>query len=169
MDQGWGAHQHPHHQPLFPFSVSLFLLMPRSIILRPPGGVSGVVCRRYTAREKIAIISKILRIKQQTNVSYRQADATVGVCHTLVFHWHAIRECYNNIDIKTLQRYSAYHGSCGQLESVKKDLLPRIFERRETGLVVSTLSVIILHSRCQLSCSAKAIVGSALSKGGEKE
>ena len=67
----------------------------------------------------------------------------VGVSHTLVIRWHALRECYNNIVIKKLPHYSAYHGPCGQLESVKEELLAWIFERRETGLVVSTLSVII--------------------------
>jgi hypothetical protein len=81
--------------------------MPQSIILRPPSGVSGVACWRSTAREKIAIISKIHRIKQQTNVSYCQAAAMIGVCHMLVFCWHAICERYNNIDIKMLPRYSA--------------------------------------------------------------
>jgi hypothetical protein len=57
--------------------------------------------------------------------------------------WHAIRESFNNIDIKKLPRYSAYQGHCGQLESVKEELISWIFERRETGLVVSTLSIII--------------------------
>ena len=56
--------------------------------------------------------------------------------------WHAIRERFNNIDIKTLPRCSAGLGHCGQLESVKEELLTWIFERRERGLVVSTLSVI---------------------------
>ena len=116
--------------------------MPQSIILCPPGGFSGIFCWRYTTREKIAIIFKIRRIKRQTNVSYCQAAATIGVCHTLVFRWHAIRECYN-INIKMLPCYSAYHSPCGQLESVKEELLVWIFKRRETGLVVSTLSVII--------------------------
>jgi hypothetical protein len=113
------------------------------IILRPPGGASGVKRRRYTVRKKIAITAKICCIKRETNVSYRQAAASIGVSHTLVIRWHALREHYNNIDIKKLPRYSAFHGPCGQLESVKEELLAWIFERRETGLVVSTLSIII--------------------------
>jgi hypothetical protein len=117
--------------------------MPRSIILRPPGGASGVKRRCYTAREKIAITSKICHIKQETNVSYCQAAALIDVSHTFVFRWHAIRECFNNIDIKKLPRYSAYPCHCGQLESMKEELLAWIFERREKGLLVSTLSVII--------------------------
>jgi hypothetical protein len=60
-----------------------------------------------------------------------------------VIRWHAIRERFNNIDIKKLPRYSTYQGHCGDLESVKEELLTWIFERRETGLAVSTLSVII--------------------------
>ena len=59
-----------------------------------------------------------------------------------MIRWHAIRERFNNIDIKTLPRCSAGLGHCGQLESVKEELLAWIFERRERGLVVSTLSVI---------------------------
>ena len=61
----------------------------------------------------------------------------------LVFRWHALRDRFNNIDIKNLPCYSDYQGHCGQLESVKEELLAWIFERRETGLVISTLSVII--------------------------
>ena len=119
--------------------------MPRSIVLRPPGGDSGVRCRCYTAREKIAITAKIRRMKRETNCSYsyRQAAALIGVLHTLVIHWHAIRECFNNIDIKNLPCYSTYQGHCGDLESVREELLTWIFKRRETGLVVSTLAVII--------------------------
>ncbi len=117
--------------------------MPRSIILRPPGGASGVKCCRYTAREKIAIVSKIRRIKRETSCSYCKAAVLIGVSYTLVFRWHALREHFNNIDIKKLPHYSDYQGHCGQLESVKEELLAWIFERREMGLVVSTLSVII--------------------------
>ncbi len=84
--------------------------MPRSVILRPLGGDSGVRRRRYTAREKIAITAKIRRIKRETGCSYRQAAALIGVLHTLVIRWHSIRERFNNIDIKKLARYSTYQG-----------------------------------------------------------
>ena len=70
--------------------------MPRSIILRPSGGASGVKSRRYTVREKIAITAKIRRIKQETNVSYRQAASSIDVSHTFVICWHALREHYKN-------------------------------------------------------------------------
>jgi hypothetical protein len=88
--------------------------MPQLIVLRPPGGDSGVRRRRYTAREKIAITAKIRRIKRETNCSYRQASASIVVTHTLVICWHAIRERFNNIDIKKLPCYTfiplPYHG-----------------------------------------------------------
>ena len=71
--------------------------MPQSIILRPLGGDSGIKRQRYTAREKIAIVGKIHRIKRETNVSYQQAAALVGLCHTLVIHWHALRERYKTL------------------------------------------------------------------------
>ena len=88
--------------------------------------------------------AKIRRIKWETNVSYRyQAAASIGVSHVLVICWHALPESFNNINIKTLPCYSADQGHCGQLESMKEELLAWIFERREMGLVVSTLSIII--------------------------
>ena len=117
--------------------------MPRLISLRPPGGASGIKRVRYSNRDKIAILSKIRRIKQDTGLSYRKAAALVGVSHTLVFRWSALRERFNNLDIKKLPRYSLAHGPCSQLEGVKEQLLAWIFERREMGLVVSTRSIII--------------------------
>ena len=89
--------------------------MPRSIILRPPGGASGIKRVRYSSREKIAILAKIRRIKRETGLSYRKAAASLGVSHTLVIRWHALRERFNNIDIKKLPRYSVAHGPCSQL------------------------------------------------------
>jgi hypothetical protein len=100
---------YPFTVPFFPFSISLFVML-RSIILCPLGGDSGIKRQRYTAREKIAIVGKICHVKRKTNVSCRQAAASVGVSHRLVIRWHALRERYNNIDIKKLPQYSAYHG-----------------------------------------------------------
>ena len=135
----------PSTFPFFPFDfiIMLLIVMPRSIILRPPGGASGVKHCHYIAREKIAIVSKIRHIKRETSCSYCKAAVLIGVSYTLVFRWHALHEHFNNIDIKKLPCYSDYQGHCGQLESVKEELLAWIFERREMGLVVSTLSVII--------------------------
>ena len=120
--------------------------MPRSIILRPPGGDSGIKRKRYSAREKIAILAKIRRIKRETGLSYRKAAASLGVSHTLVIHWCALRELFDNIDLKRLPRYSVAHGPCSQLEGVTEELLMWIFERREIGLVVS----IIIKACCIL-------------------
>jgi len=83
---------------------------------------------------------KIRRVKRETNCSYRQAAAFIGISHTLKFHWHVLREHFNSIDIKKLPRYSDYQGHCGQLEigaalvifpreSEKKNLVPRTQEK----------------------------------------
>ena len=80
--------------------------MPRLISLRPLGGASGIKHVRYSNRDKLAILSKIRRIKQDTGLSYRKAAAQVGVCHTLVYCWSALRERFNNLDIKKLPRHS---------------------------------------------------------------
>ena len=117
--------------------------MPRSIILRPPGGDSGIKRKRYSAREKIAILAKIRRIKRETGLSYRKAAASLGISHTLVIRWRALHERFDNIDLKRLPRYSVAHGPCSQLEGIMEELLAWIFERREIGLVVLTHSVII--------------------------
>ncbi len=117
--------------------------MPRLIILRPPGGASGIKRVRYSNQDKLVILTKIHRIKQETGLSYRKAAALFGVSHTLVIRWHALRERINNLNIKKLPRYSVAHGPCSQLEGVKEELLAWIFERREMGLVISTRSIII--------------------------
>jgi hypothetical protein len=88
-----GAHiDIPINHPFFPISISSFV-MPRLIILHPPGSYSGVKHRRYSAREKIAILAKICRIKRETNVFYRQAAVPVGISHTLVICWHVVVCC----------------------------------------------------------------------------
>jgi hypothetical protein len=117
--------------------------MMRLIILCPPGGVSGVRHRCYTAQDKIAIISQIHRIKRDTGVSYQAAAASVGVSHALVICWCTLRERFNNLNIKQLLCYSDHDGSCGQHEEVKEALLAWIFERREMGFAVLMPSVII--------------------------
>jgi hypothetical protein len=117
--------------------------MMHSILLHPPGGDSGVQCRRYSARDKIAIISQICRIKRDTGVSYRAAAASVGVLHMLVICWHTLRVHFNKLNSKQLPRYSGHDDSCGQLEEVKEALLAWIFERREMGFAVLMHSVVI--------------------------
>ena len=128
-----------------PFSNFHFIVfvMPRSIVPRPPGGASGIKRKRYSSRKKISIVAKIRRIKRDTGLSYRKAAASLGVSYALVFKWHALRERFNHLVIKKLPRYLVAHGPCGQLEGVTEELLAWIFERREMGLVVSTLSVLI--------------------------
>ena len=107
----------PSTVPFFPFPFHYLSCLDRSFsVHRPLGGDSGIKHQHYTARENIAIVGKICRIKRETNVSYCQVAESVGVLYTLVICWHALRERYNNIDIKTLPRYSAYHSPCGQLE-----------------------------------------------------
>jgi transposase-like protein len=136
------AYLHLHPPSLFPIFISLYSPC-LSIILHPPGGDSGIKRKRYSAREKIAILAKIRRIKRETGLSYRKAAASLGVSHTLVIRWRALRERFDNLDLKRLPRYSVAHGPCSQLEGVTEELLAWIFERREMGLVVSSLSVII--------------------------
>ncbi len=77
--------------PCFPFPFSLFI-MTRLIIFCPPGGVSGVQRRHYTAREKIAIISQICHVQQDTSISYWAAAESISISHTLVICWHTLHK-----------------------------------------------------------------------------
>jgi hypothetical protein len=117
--------------------------MTRLIILHQPGGVSGVQRRRYTAQDKIAIISQICRIKRDTGVSYWAAAASDGILHMLVICLCTLREHINNLNIKQLSCYSGHNGPFGHLEEVKEALLAWIYERREMGFAVLMRSVII--------------------------
>jgi hypothetical protein len=149
----------PILSPCFvPFSFS-FVAMLRLNILHPPRGVSGIQCRHYTAREKIAILSQICHIKRDTSVSYWVAAELVSISHMLVVCCCTLREHFNNIDIKQPPRYSGHHGPCGHFEDVKEALLAWIFERREMGFAILTYSVIIKASPCCLSWSRNPLLG----------
>jgi hypothetical protein len=142
LTDGTHIDQHPRSLSLFSLFFLIFA-MPRLIILPPPGGVSGVQRRHYTAREKIAILSQIRHVKQETGVSNWAAAESVGILHMLVIHRHTLHERFNNIDIKQLPCYSGHDGPCGQLEDVNEALLAWIFERREMGVTILMYSVVI--------------------------
>jgi len=107
----------------FPSTLPLFLFhfhyLSSSFSIHVWGGVL-VLCRCYTAREKLAILLQICQVKWETNVSYCWAAAPVGVSHMLVFCCHTLRKPFNNIDIKKLPCYSAHIGPCGQFEGKKE-------------------------------------------------
>jgi hypothetical protein len=113
------------------------------MILRPPGGVSGVQRRGYTVTKKIAVLSQICCVKWETGVSSQAAAELVSISHTLIICRRTLYERFNNINIKQLQCYSGHPGPCGQLEDMKETLLAWIFERREMGFAVLTYSIVI--------------------------
>ena len=58
LAHGWHTHRHPH--PSSQFSLFHFNIFHAAIIVfHPHWGDSGIRHRRYTAREKIAILSQI--------------------------------------------------------------------------------------------------------------
>jgi len=62
--------------------------MPRVV---QPGGLSGKMRVRYTARRKLALIASAKRIMEEEGLSLRMAAERLRVSHTLFVRWERQR------------------------------------------------------------------------------
>ena len=114
--------------------------MPRSILLRPPGGASGKVRKRYALSEKLALLAESTRLQQDCNLSLRRAAEVVGVPAQVLSRWQkeatAIHAAIAN-QPKTRNKKAIFDGPKGTLlGSVEMDLLQFVFAKREQGVNV---------------------------------
>ena len=58
--------------------------MPRSV---QPGGISGKMRARYTARRKVALLALARRLQEEEGLSLRAAADQLGVNHSLFVRW----------------------------------------------------------------------------------
>jgi hypothetical protein len=113
--------------------------MPRSLLLRPPGGATGKVCKRYAILQKILLVEESNRLRQECNFSLREAGEELGAPFSVLSRWTK--------DIKNLcassranrkagHRKAILDGPEGQLASIEEELLQWVFARREQGINV---------------------------------
>jgi len=61
--------------------------MPRSILLRPPGGASGKVHKWYALSKKLALLDESTRLQRDCNLSLRRAAEVIGVPVQVLSRW----------------------------------------------------------------------------------
>ena len=65
--------------------------MPRTILVRPPGGATGRVRRRYAVRQKLQLLEECNRLRRVENLSLRGAAAAMSIPHTVLVRWTKAR------------------------------------------------------------------------------
>ena len=103
---------------------------------------------RYTVRRKLALLALAERIMEEEGVSLRRAAARLQVAHSLIVKWQ--QERASNADpilaVLKCKKKSMHPGPLGQLKSLKDTLLRYVFEQREQGINVNTLSLVMLRT-----------------------
>ena len=61
--------------------------MPRSLLVRPKGGATGKVRRRYAVIEKIMLLEEYGRLQSERNLSLNAAAVELGVNKCLLSKW----------------------------------------------------------------------------------
>ena len=137
------------HKPNIPPTA----LMPRTILVRPKGGVTCVVRKQYAHLQKIKLMEECRLLWAVHNLSLSGAVRVFGVNHTLLIRWTA-----NLPALKATQgklRKSADKGHVGQLITFKFELLAWVFARREQGIIVTESQVVFKASALPHSFGAK--------------
>jgi hypothetical protein len=113
--------------------------MPRTVLVRPPGGATGRVRRRYATREKLKLLKECNRLRRVKNLTPRGAAAAMCIPHTVLVRWTKARPRL----IASLGRMkSICEGPVGQLDCIREELLQRIFARRKQGIAVTMPHVV---------------------------
>jgi hypothetical protein len=113
--------------------------MPRTVLVRPPGGATGRVRRRYAICEKLKLLVECDRLRRVENLSLRGAAAAMCIPHTVLVRWSKDRPRL----IASLGRQKAIcEGPVGQLDCIREELLQWIFARREQGIAVTMPHVV---------------------------
>ena len=129
---------HPQPPSLDKF-VIIRLSMPRTILVRPPGGATGRVSRRYAIRQKLQLFEECNRLRRVENLSLRGTAAVMSIPHTVLVRWTKARPGL----IASLGRMKAIcEGPVGQLDCIREELLQWIFARREQGIAVTMPHVV---------------------------
>jgi hypothetical protein len=113
--------------------------MPRTILVRPPGGATVRVRRRYAVRQKLQLLEECNKLRREENLSLRGAAAAMSIPHTVLVRWTKARPRL----IASLGRMKAIcEGPVGQLDCIREELLQWIFARREQGIAVTMPHVV---------------------------
>ncbi len=114
--------------------------------LAQPGGASRQMRVRYTARHKLGLLTMAKCLRDKEGISLRKSAEHVQVSAGLLVKWEELFSLGNNhIEglLKTKKK-SIYPGPLGQLKPLKEALLKYIFKKREQGIKISTLAIVVV-------------------------
>jgi len=122
--------------------------MPRNV---QPGGISGQMRVRYTARRKLALLAAAKRIQEEEGVSLRKAAERLMVSQSLLSKWHQQHASSLDEDpiltsLRDKKKKATHLGPLGQLKQHEDMLLRYVFEQREQGVNVDTLRLVVKAS-----------------------
>jgi hypothetical protein len=102
--------------------------MPRTILVRPPGGATGRVRRRYAVRQKLQLLAECNKLRREENLSLRGAAAAMSIPHTVLVRWTKARPRL----IASLggRKKAICEGPVGQLDCIREELLGPAMGRR---------------------------------------
>jgi hypothetical protein len=150
----------PYSQPLIPKIVNSInknaspppLAMPCSILLRPPGGASGKVRKRYALIEKLMLIDESNCLWRECNLSLCKATEVIGMPFQVLAKWHKeVPTIHPAIadQPRARNKKSILDGPASTLGSIEMELLQFMFAKREQGINVQNTLV---------ACKASALL-----------
>jgi len=113
--------------------------MPRSLVLRPLGGLTGKTRKRYALFQKIMLVEESNRLRVEQNLSICRAGKVLGVPFQHLSKWGrevARLRAASQAKRRARNRKAVIDGPASQLESVEDELLQFIFSKREQGVNV---------------------------------
>jgi hypothetical protein len=126
-----------------------------------PGGVSRQMCVQHTARHKLALLTMAKHLQDEEGISLRKSAEHVQVSAGLLVKWKE-RFSLGNNPIEALlktKKKSIHPGPLGQFfKPLEEALLKYIFEQREQGIKVSTLSIVVVASNIFIKFGKKNFI-----------
>ena len=116
--------------------------MPRSIASRKLGGLSNARRKRYTAKEKLKLLSELEDMRLNQGLSLRSAAKTLQVACSLLCRWARSRAAFDALSKRWRKKKLLIEGPTGTLDPVKDALLSWVFELRERGHAVDRSMVV---------------------------
>ena len=117
--------------------------MPR---VAQPGRLSGKMRVRYTASRKLALLASAKRIMEEEGVSLRRAAERLQVDNSLIVRWQQQQAADPILEMLKCRLKAHHPGPLGQLKSLEDALLRHVFEKREQGINVHPLDLVVKAS-----------------------
>ena len=136
-------------RPLFCWSTHIessfiihITMMLQSIATWKAGGVSKTGQTRYTARDKLKLLSALNDLQQNQGFSLWQAAKQLQVCCTILCWWSQSCAAFAALTKKWRKKKAIVKGLTGILDPVKDALLSWVFELRERGHAIDCSMVV---------------------------